>query len=347
MKNTPFRLLALSSILSFGAVIVLFTSVHTAQALTISPPSLEFGVQPGQQANLEIKLYNEDATQPIDVTTETTTWTSGAKPGEPNFQESATAEDIAKWITVDKGPIKLDAQGRTTVPVSVNVPADATPGGHYGAILFTFKNPNAAQNGQISITPKVATLFLVRVDGPNVVESGLIQSFGITGGSTSFQHLPVSFTTVIQNTGNIHIKPKGAITITNSFGKMVATIDFNTEKGATLPTTTRTYTNEIWQVGTVQPVTGSVWNQFWTGYHNERANFAIGKFTAKADLSGGTVKPFTMTASTAFWIIPWHIIIVYGVLAIIIIILLICLIRWYNGWIRRKATPKPTVPPQQ
>ena len=316
-------------------MVALLSSAHTASALTISPPSLEFGVQPGQQANLEVKLYNEDTTQSIVVTAETTTWSAGAKAGEPDFQDSATAVDIAKWITVASGPFTLEPQGRMNVPVSVNVPADATSGGHYGAILFTFKNPKAQQDGQISITPKVATLFLVRVDGADVVESGTIQSFSTMDGKKTFQNLPVSFVTNIHNTGNIHLKPK-----------VVATIDFNTEKGATLPTTSRAYSNEVWQVGTVQPTAGNVWQQFWKSYKNEKNNFAIGKFTAKADLTAGTTKPFNLTASTTFWVIPWHILIVYGVIVVIAVILITLLIRKYNTWIRKRATETPASTPK-
>jgi hypothetical protein len=345
VKYTPLRLLALSSIVSLGATVALLTSAAPAKALTISPPSIEFGVQPGQQANLEVKLYNEDQTQAIEVTAETTSWTSGTKPGEPQFAESATADEIAKWIQVGKGPFKLDPQARLNVPVTVDVPATATVGGHYGAILFTFKNPKAPQDGQILITPKVATLFLVRVDGPDVREAATIAHFGTADGKTNYGHLPISFTTTYQNTGNIHLKPQGKITITNSFGKLVATLTFNDEKGATLPASSRVYNAEVWQVGTVKPLTGNAWSNFWTAYSNEKNNFAIGKFTASIALDAGTVKPFSTAATTTFMVIPWHILIVYGLVIVIFIILLIVLIRKYNAWILKRSTPKQSDKP--
>ncbi len=326
---------------AFGAL--LFFGIRGAHALTISPPSIEFGVYPGQQAEITVKLYNEDASQTIQVTTETTTFTSGEAPGEPVFAEAATATDISKWIVVDGGTLSLEPLARKNLSVKVNVPADAEPGGHYGAILFTFKNPNAPQDGQIVIDAKVATLLLVRVEGGEITESATVQSFGVTGGLSRFSHLPISFTTQYQNTGTIHLKPKGTIAIQNSFGKQVAAIDFNTEKGATLPKTSRRYDKEIWQVGDVEPVTGNAWARFWTSYSNERANYAIGKFTATLSLTAGSGDKVTNTATTTFWVLPWHVIIVYGIVLIVAIILLIILIIRYNAWIRKRATP-PTTP---
>lgn len=321
-----------------------FFGVGGAQALTISPPSIEFGVYPGQQAEIEVKLYNEDASQTVTVTSETTSFTSGETPGEPLFADAESATDIGRWITVEGGAITLEPLARQNVQVRVNVPVDAEPGGHYGAILFTFKNPNTTDAGQIAIDAKVATLLLVRVEGGEITESATVQSFGTTTGDKWFAHLPVQFTMQYKNTGTIHLKPKGAITVKNSFGKQVAEIPFNVEKGATLPGATRRYDKEVWQVNDVQPVTGNAWSAFWKSFANERDNFAIGKFTATASLVAGSGDSVASTTAVSFWVFPWHVVLVYGIVIVIIVILLVLLIIRYNAWIRKRPT-SPTQPP--
>lgn len=316
------------------------------QALTISPPQIEFGVYPGQQADIEVKLYNEDATQAMSVTTETTTFGASAEPGVPQFAESATATDIASWIKLEPGPFTLEPLGRKVMQVSVDVPENAEPGGHYGAILFTFKRANApADSGQISIDSKVATLLLVRIEGSDIVEAATIKAFGASSGTTWYSHLPIGFTTDYTNTGSIHLKPKGSITITNTFGREVANLEFNSEKGSTLPKETRRYDKEIWAMDTVQPLVGNAWSNFWTAYGNERANFAIGKFTATLNLTAGTGGKVATTASTSFYVLPWHVLTVYGIGFLILLVLIIFGIKRYNSWILKRAKTTNLPPP--
>ncbi len=328
--------------IALGLVVAL-SSAGAAKALTISPPSIEFTVQPGNQAEFIVKLYNESADKQT-LYMNATTFTAGPNDGIPVYDFAAPKEDIATWITIDPKAIVLEPQGRLERTVAVNVPADAAPGGHYGIIAFSSNPPTAegAEKPQVAISQGIGTLLLVRVEG-DVVESGKISSF-LTPAKVN--HLPVTFTTVYQNTGNIHLKPTGTITITGLSKKVAATITVNPNKTSTLPKTSRTYTATWGSADTVKNTATNAWSTFWQEYRNERANYAFGKYTATLALTAGTGSAVATNATTTFWVLPWHIFIVWGAGAILLILLLIFLVKRYNAWVVGKAQSTKQNPPQ-
>ena len=130
----------------------------------------------------------------------------------------------------------------------VTIPNSATPGGHYGAVMF--KNQDSATGSQIQFEKKIASIILLTVSGA-ISENLALNSSGITinqissgsnaGGGTSFNpnsiidtipwyqslfgtlqndstqqplnDFGVNFQIPIKNTGNVHIRPKGKITL--------------------------------------------------------------------------------------------------------------------------------------
>ncbi len=348
--NTHTWLVRSFLVVSLGIAGILLGSA-SAKALTISPPSVEFSVQPGSQADFVIKLYNE-TDQKQELYINATTFTSGPEAGVPVYDFAAPKEDIATWVKIDPAPIVLEPQGRQAVLVTVDVPTNAGPGGHYGVVAFSSTPPTTTAEGkpQVAIAQGIGTLLFVKVEG-DVQESAVISSFSVA--KDMYTQLPVEFSTSYQNTGNIHLKPVGNITITNSFKKQAAVLAFNEPRGATLPKSTRPYTT-TWQTAQNEDLYGNGWNRFWTAFRNERKNFALGKYTATLTVGTGqptsevtTAVPPTGVQSTAvisFWVLPWHVLVVYGVGILVVLFLLIFAILKYNAWIRRRAsvTPPPS-----
>lgn len=327
--------------LALGTLGVLFNGTP-AHALTISPPSIEFSVQPGNQAEFVIKLYNEGATKQ-ELFLDTTTFTSGQDDGIPVYDFSVPKEDIATWVKLDPTPIVLEPQGRKEITITVDVPADAAPGGHYGIVAFSSKPPSSGTDKpQVAITQGIGTLLLVRIEG-EIVESAAISAF-TTVAKTN--RLPVSFAAAYQNTGNIHLKPQGNITITSMTNKVVATIAVNATKRSTLPKSARSY-DVAWEKGTVKTTATNAWAKFWEEYSNERANFGLGKYTATLALTAGQSNSVATNATATFWVLPWHVLLVWGLGFVVLLVLLIILIKRYNKWVIAKAqTGKNQNPPK-
>ena len=55
----------------------------------------------------------------------------------------------------------------------------------------------------------------------------------------------VDFNIRVSNSGNVHIRPLGGITIKNMFGKEVANVDFNSGFASILPNSIRKFSVEV------------------------------------------------------------------------------------------------------
>jgi len=307
--------------------------VSQAEAVTLIPPSLEISLTPGQPTETKIKLYNETS-ETLQLYSEPRSFTAKGETGQPEFDFEAEPIGLGNWMEVEIGPIILEPGERSEIPVIINTPIDADPGGHYASLFFGSTPPDPTGGGQVSIASKIGTLILGRVDG-DVVEAGSIAEFDLSSDKTSFNRLPIEFFVRYENTGNVHLRPAGEIVLKGMTGKQVATIEVNASKGATLPKTIRKY-EAIWEKGQVKASGDGFFASFFDEYTNERNNFACGKYTATVTITGGT-EIATDTGTLTFWVIPWHIITVWGVVGILAILLLILLVKRYNTWIRKKA----------
>lgn len=326
-KFTLYALAGLLVVLGFAA------GAPRASALTISPPAIEFSVIPGNQAEFVVKLYNEgDQQQRLFVNA--TTFTSGAEDGIPVYDFSAPKEDIATWVNYDNDAIVLEPQGRKEITITINVPADASPGGHYGIVAFSTTPPTGegSEKPQVAVSQGVGTLMLVRVEG-EITESATISNFAMQGLAN---RLPATLTTSYNNTGNIHLKPAGKVVITDMFKRTAVTLDVNAKKTSTLPNSSRSY-DVTWEKGTVKQTATNSWSRFWEEYSNERSNFGIGKYTATVALTAGQSGAVATSATTSFWLFPWHVLLVWGVGLVVLILVLIVLVKRYNHWVVAKA----------
>jgi len=216
------------------------------------------------------------------------------------------------------------------------VPANADPGGHY-AVVFFGNQPSMAQGGSIGLSGKLGTLILLTVAG-DIVEQGRIVSFDLTNPRSFYEHLPISFTALFENTGNVHLMPHGEITITNMFGRTSDRIPFNKEPIGggknVLPNTSR-HLEAVWTKGPLEVKAQNFIDTVNVEFHN----FALGRYTAALDLHYGPSNQ-AAAANTTFWVIPWQLILVCLAGAFIAIAIIILLIRMYNRWIIKQAMKK-------
>jgi hypothetical protein len=204
--------------------------------------------------------------------------------------------------------------------ITVTVPKDASPGGHYGIIRFT-ATPPSLKNSGVSLSTSLGALMLVTVKGP-VTEKLSIDEFSVKGKDgkkgTMFQSGPVTFLQRLKNEGNIHEQPTGQVTITDMFGRKVANVNINLPPRNILPNSTRRFE---------QPLDKSV-------IGNKRL---FGRYTAKLSVKYGTDKK-TVSSDLSFWVIP------YKLVAIVIVVLIAGFfmvrigIKRYNKFIIRQSS---------
>jgi len=320
-------------VLSVGILAGCLLGISRASALTLIPPSLEFGVNPGEISETSVKVYNETA-ETLELYTEVTNFTASGETGQPAFDFEAPLAGLASWIEVEAGPISVEPGERQEIPVTVNVPLEADPGGHYAAIFFVDEPPEVGA-GQVKVASKLGTLLLAKVAG-DIEEAGSLVEFLSGDNQTTFARLPIEFFARFQNSGNVHLRPTGTITITNLFGGESGVIDINAAEGATLPDTIRKY-EAIWEKAQVEEANGNAWNNFWTEFGNERKNFGLGRYKATLNLTYGAASDMTASSELTFWVWPWRVIVISALLLFVVIWLLIWLIKRYNAWLVKKA----------
>jgi len=299
-----------------------------SKAVTVSPPILEIDAAKGQVITQSIKVRNEG---PDAVTYYLTAqkFIAAGEGGAPQFV-AGTAEDVdlASWIKFNYENITIPGGQAVEIPFSIVVPDYAGPGGHYAAIFLSTVPPEAkAAGSQVAIASRIGTLVLVKIAG-EVKENAELSEFSTT--AKSYLSLPVDFNIRVKNTGNVYLKPAGTIVIKNILGSVAGKVAVNEIGGNVLQDSIRKY-DASW----VKNPNAIGATTFWGKYRQEKENYAFGKYTADLSLAYGTAGK-VLSASTGFWVIPWHVIIVNLLVLIILVVIIYFLVKKYNAWLLKK-----------
>lgn len=313
----------------FFATLAFFVAGNV-YALTITPIKLELKADPGMTLKQEITLYNEhDKEETLYVSY--ANFEAQGETGYPSFSEAK--EDIGTWMNA-ASKVTIAPKSSQIVPLLINVPKDATPGGHFGVVFWGTVPPGSTNNG-VSIGAKTGVLVLVSVSG-DVSEDGGIISFDTLNKKHYYTSLPVGFSYRFQNNGGDRVKPVGNLVIKNILGITSAKIPGNPVDGNILPGSTRKI-ETVWQgKDGINPIEDSEDSGYFKKVAHEWRNFAFGRYTANLALSYGLKNQVT-TAKVIFWVFPWHLTIFVIVIAIILYYISRKLIRKYNTWVIKKA----------
>lgn len=236
--------------------------------------------------------------------------------GSPEFYDNTKpiSANAAKWISFEKESYSLDKGQNVDVNYTITVPADAEPGGHYVAIIFSDKNRAEEEQNAVALGKEIGELLFLTVAG-DIRETGDLIEF--TSEKALYEFTPVNLYIKYKNNGNIHTTIGGNIFIhTGDITKPVATITINRDEegrvGFTLPGATRSYL-ESWNDGFITTDENGNWNFDFSKF----PKLNIGEYTA-------TLKMFHMKdgkkivtdAEVKFWILPWKLILVILVVAV-------------------------------
>ncbi|MEI8361026.1 MAG: hypothetical protein WCG01_02775 [bacterium] len=312
MKKTLFALFVLVGCFMTGA----FAEAQSAQglALSISPPLYKVNLNPGEAWGSVVKVINNNPYEMM-VYAQVLDFKSGEQGGvefiKNNLSDQATSTDkfaLSQWVNITSEPVRIPAFGSQDVQFTIATPANASPGGHYAAIMVGTEPPdNTGGGSNIKVSSKLASLILARVSG-DVIEKGDIKEFSV--GKSVSADLKADFNVIFENSGNTHLQPKGEISITNIFGQKRATIMVNNQA----------------DYGNVLPNSVKRWQFNWQG---DSSLFDAGLM--KADLLmtyGGDTKE-SLVRTIYFWTFSMKpTLIVLGVI-IIPLLLIIFIIRLY------------------
>lgn len=149
----------------------------------------------------------------------------------------------AEWISLETDMVTLPAgETRELHGKLVNTP-DLSPGGHYGAILFSAKGADALQVGpaNIAIDQRISALVFLKKRGG---ERYGMELSGFKPRSDLFG-LTRSADFSFKNTGNVHIVPRGRIDLVDPWGRLVRKGIVNEDSSIILPASERLFSTSL------------------------------------------------------------------------------------------------------
>ncbi len=272
-----------------------------SRAVTVGPGKLEYSVDPGQIVSGQMFLMNETQSP-------ATFYPSFEKFTEDNGEKIFTKEesDLSTWVK-SSSSVALKPGESKNIPFTIEIPQDASPGGHFAVIWWS----NAPPGQGVSIVTRAGILLMLRVSG-DIKEEGRILSFDTDNLKRFFTSFPIPFSIVFKNDGNVYVKPSGKITIKNILGQTKASLPVNKFSLQILPNSKRTF--------------GEQW---------ESTKFAFGPYKVELSLVYGESKK-EVSQSFWIWVITWKLIAAIIILLFIIFYVIPKSIKKYNRWIVEK-----------
>lgn len=269
-----------------GVALVFAQPSEQVQTLSVSPTLFQMTANPSQTWTSEIRVINVND-YPITVYPQVVNFAPSGETGRgdliPIFATETKGQTLAEWVKLSSTSVVIAPQQTASIPFTVNVTPDPSPGGHYAAILVGTKpSDNLKGASQVQTAQFVTSLLFVRISG-DVIEKGGIREF--TTQQNLYSKPEIDFEIRFENTGNVHLQPQGDIAITNMWGTKRGEIPINyqTHFGNVLPSSIRKF------------------NFTWTG---EKSSYDIGRFKAIATLGYGEDTKNFATSTTFFWVIP-------------------------------------------
>ncbi len=273
MKNrTNYIAISLTILILSAVFLGILYAQNANRGLSVSPSNFEISANPGDQVVKSITLQNL-TDQDFDIGVDRRNFTAKGEEGSVDLTTNDTGFALSSWISVTPTRTNIPSNGKTTFRLTVSIPKNAEPGGHFGSIVFrTIPKANLNQTGAL-LSQEIGALLLVKVAG-EVKENAAMEEF--SANKMFYEWGPVTFTARIKNDSLVHIKPEGSIVIEGMFGQKDS-IAFDTRN--VLPQATRKIL--------------TTWNK----------SLLIGKYKANILLVYGDHNQ-TIAATTEFWAFP-------------------------------------------
>ncbi|WP_051681884.1 WxL protein peptidoglycan domain-containing protein [Cellulomonas sp. HZM] len=273
-------------------------------------PNFGYSVEPGQTVHDAIVVTNKTPTAltlavyAADAFTTSSGQLDLLPAGEPS-------KDVGAWVHLDDDEITLKAGASTTVPFTLEVPKDATPGDHSGGVVTSFRS---AQDGSpVALDSRLGSRMHVRVAGelsPAVAATDLRVEYHQSW--NPFAPGSVTLRYELRNTGNTRVAAAQTAQVQGPGGVLRTAAD-------------RAETPEL--------IAGSVLEQsveisgVWPAV---RIDGRADVFPEGVGVGGATLPTVVVEGST--WAVPWTL------LALVVLVVAgAVVVGWRRG--RRGATP--------
>lgn len=273
LRNSPKILLPLVCLVA-GFFLCFESAFASPLPVAINPTRIEITATPGEHVESSFNFWNgTDAFLPVHLQ---------AADFSPQGEEGQVAVDgpeaavnsLKSWLTPEYADMNVAPKQEFEFRFSLDVPANADPGSHWGTLLV-ITSPQSGSGSGASIQTRIGLIILANVLG-DAREKLSLESFSAP---RFLQSPPLELAARFRNEGTVHEAPAGTIEVRNWLGSLVAT--------GTLP-----LRNVL--PGNVRRVSAQVGDGIW-----------LGRYTVSLSARYGDGNE-ELKATAKLWAVPWR-----------------------------------------
>jgi len=202
-----------------GLIWFLFLLVNAdiGNCFDISHSRIEISIAPSKDYTDSIAVKNTEKGSLI-ITVRIENWTKAV----PSLD----------WLKVSPLELELNEGASGEIRYEVKVPKEAK--GELNAMIFIEGKPKEIAEGSIGINTSIGVPIYATIAGTEQVEADIEELKAVN-------KFPLSMELKIKNSGNVHIRPKGTISVKTKEGKELFTVPLNEYNYPVLPDSSRTW----------------------------------------------------------------------------------------------------------
>lgn len=216
--------------------------------LAVSPGLIEVDLlTPGQVYEGEFTVLNptlDGATSHYSITAGPLTFDDEYY--SPAFDDASDFNQIVDWVEIAEPSGELAPQERRTIKYKITVPEDAPAGGQYMSFLVSAEDSAASGQSEgvaVAARSRIAVLLYSTVAGETREEGHVIEN---NVPAIVFDQ-PIKTSSLIINSGNVHIKAKYTLRIYPLFGEEEIYTNEESPVVSTVIPDTTLYNEKVWE----------------------------------------------------------------------------------------------------
>ena len=206
-------LLGLATALVFvaGTTVPVGAAEDLREGMTISPTERRYKVNPGDTITDSFQILNDGQTA-YNFTVYGAPYGVTDRAYNTVYEESKPRSDAYRWAQFSQSNWHAEARETVTIPFTLRISENASPGGHYG-VIFAEIQPAPSDSG-ITRKKRLGMVLYVTVSGDVKTEG---KATGLT--INSYQPVaPLRASASIENTGNVDYQATSVFEVSDVFG---------------------------------------------------------------------------------------------------------------------------------
>lgn len=195
------------------------------ESITLSPVSKKYDFDAGTVKSDTLKIINNGDTAYDFIVYARPYTIVNSDYNNPNYGDEATKKvnaDVYKWVKFEQDKYHIEPGQTLEVGFSLNVPADAAPGGHYGVL---FAETQTESGEMIGRNKRVGAVLYTTVNGSYITGAEISKP-----SASLFQiNPPIVANVSVKNTGNASFVTKSDFKVLDIFGgeKYAKEVEYN------------------------------------------------------------------------------------------------------------------------